>query len=247
MGDLFHEDVPFSFIEKIWDTMFDTLYISDDTPGIPHVYMILTKRPDRMAEFYQHMNKIGRRANYENVWLGVTAENQKAADDRIPILLKIPAAVRFVSYEPALGPVDWGLYLTGVYECVQCLHREVNPQKECMECGHIGDNAGEEWGNGPTEICPECGTDEVPHEVCERCTEIMVAHHPETPVIDLLIAGGESGPGARPAHPDWFRSARDQCLEAGTAFFFKQWNVGKNAAGRELDGREWNEMPGGGR
>jgi protein gp37 len=62
--------------------------------------------------------------------------------------------------------------------------------------------------------------------------------------IDWVIAGGESGPGARPMNPDWVREIRDQCVAAGVAFFFKQWGgVNKKRAGRELDGRFWNEMP----
>jgi protein gp37 len=79
--------------------------------------------------------------------------------------------------------------------------------------------------------------------------------------LNWVIAGGESGPKARPMHPDWVRSLRDQCLAAQVPFFFKQWGewicdaidpddrhplfrkVGKKAAGRLLDGREWNEWP----
>lgn len=68
---------------------------------------------------------------------------------------------------------------------------------------------------------------------------------------DWVIVGGESGPGARPMHPDWVRSIRDQCLDMGVSFFFKQWGehnadghkVGKRAAGRLLDGRTWDEVP----
>ncbi len=62
--------------------------------------------------------------------------------------------------------------------------------------------------------------------------------------IHWVIAGGESGPGARAMHPDWARSLRDQCRAARVAFFFKQWGgANKKATGRLLDGREWNEMP----
>lgn len=62
--------------------------------------------------------------------------------------------------------------------------------------------------------------------------------------LDWVIAGGESGPGARPMDPDWARALRDQCVAAGVAFFFKQWGgANKKAAGRLLDGREWSEMP----
>lgn len=71
--------------------------------------------------------------------------------------------------------------------------------------------------------------------------------------IDWVIVGGESGPRARPMHPDWVRDIRDRCVEADVPFFFKQWGewspeegvrrVGKRAAGRNLDGRVWDEMP----
>jgi protein gp37 len=62
--------------------------------------------------------------------------------------------------------------------------------------------------------------------------------------IDWVIAGGESGPGARPMDPAWVKDIRDQCLEAGTSFFFKQWGgVFKKRNGRELEGRTWDEMP----
>lgn len=62
--------------------------------------------------------------------------------------------------------------------------------------------------------------------------------------IDWVIVGGESGPGARPMQPDWAREIRDQCIDAGVPFHFKQWGgVFKKRNGRELDGRTWDEMP----
>lgn len=62
--------------------------------------------------------------------------------------------------------------------------------------------------------------------------------------IDWVIVGGESGPGARPMQPDWARDIRDQCIDAGVPFHFKQWGgVFKKRNGRELDGRTWDEMP----
>ncbi len=62
--------------------------------------------------------------------------------------------------------------------------------------------------------------------------------------IDWVIVGGESGPGARPMHPDWVRDIRGQCAEAGVAFFFKQWGgTNKKKAGRLLDGRTWDQTP----
>jgi protein gp37 len=99
-----------------------------------------------------------------NVWLGVSVENQAAADERIPLLLQTPAAVRFISAEPLLGPIDVSLFLRQVR-----MYGVVEDQK-----------------------------------------------------LDWVICGGESGREARPMNPDWARSLRDQCADAGVAFFCKQ-------------------------
>jgi len=155
MSDLFHPEVPDEFIFRVWQTIAATPW---------HTYMILTKRPERMAARVPVF--CGAQWVAPNLWLGTSIEDQATADERIPHLLRCPAAVRFISYEPALGPVDFGDNL--VYIC------------------------------GPT------------------CTEAGLG-------INWVIAGGESGPNARPAHPDWFRSVRNQCQAAGVPFFFKQW------------------------
>jgi protein gp37 len=119
MGDLFHDDVTDEDLLQVFNMMRE---------ANRHTYMILTKRPERMKDFCSRLrfdhNDAGRvfLSNKPDdwindsslplmpllrwVWLGVTAENQARADERIPILLQIPAAVRFVSVEPMLGPVD---------------------------------------------------------------------------------------------------------------------------------------------
>ncbi len=105
MGDLFHEDVHFPFIKYVWDIILEARQ---------HTFLILTKRPKRMLDFTQWMagsDDISTAHWPRNVWLGVSVENQKTADERIPILLQIPAAVRFVSVEPMLGEIDIGQYL----------------------------------------------------------------------------------------------------------------------------------------
>lgn len=104
MGDLFHDDVPFGFLDKIWKTMFDCQQ---------HTFIILTKRPQRLKDFAfaWHKNTIS-----PHLWIGVTAENQEQADARIPILLQIPAAVRWVSVEPLLSEVDIRSYLYSDYD-----------------------------------------------------------------------------------------------------------------------------------
>jgi protein gp37 len=140
------------------------LGLSPDPRSLPTVYNgAITDRRDRIYPW-----------PLPNIWLGVSVEDQKTADERIPLLLETPAARRVISAEPLLGPID----LT------------------------VLDYSG--W-----RLDALRGTCE-PHSVA-------FAH------IDQVIAGGESGDKARPSHPDWFRSLRDQCQQAGTAFFFKQW------------------------
>lgn len=106
MGDLFHPDVPDTFIEMVFLRMANFYW---------HTFQVLTKRAERMQRFVSTLDTkeiIGDAVRpFRNIWLGVSAENQVAADERIPWLLKTPAAVRFVSVEPMLGPVDLRPYL----------------------------------------------------------------------------------------------------------------------------------------
>jgi len=230
-NDLFHEDVPFEYIHGIWDII----------KAYPqHTFLILTKRPQRMAEVVNRIYGLERlgwsKGFWDHVWLGVTAENQQHANERIPILLQIPAAVRFVSIEPMLGPVD----LTRI--------------------------GGDWYGNGRINALKGLQNDDT--YVHEYNLRWIAKHCGE---LDWVICGGETGPGARPMHPDWVRSLRDQCQDAGVPFFFKQhgewlhetqgidfheghkyyvwpdesmsFRVGKKAAGRILDGQMWDEMP----
>ncbi|MGW1870965.1 DUF5131 family protein [Streptomyces mauvecolor] len=249
MSDLWHDAVPDEFIAAVWTTMFWTS--PDGRPGhwvgagrhrgrpsaMPaHTYQILTKRPGRMRSWVCRWGDRDQRVawieaaaergwcNQEdvreapwlpavlpNAWLGVSAETQRWARVRLPLLAETPAVVRLASCEPLLGALD------------------IRP-----------------WLDGG---------------------------------LDWVIAGGESGPGARPMYPQWAQSVRDQCIAADVPFFFKQWGawapsgylvirdrpergsvlvcdpvddaghrvemrrVGKKAAGRELDGRTWNQFP----
>lgn len=101
VSDLFHEDVPDEFILDVWATM---------RLAKRHTFQILTKRPERMRDW---VRKWVSAVVYPNVWLGVSVEHQAAADERIPLLLETPAAVRFLSCEPLLGPVDLRRWLAG--------------------------------------------------------------------------------------------------------------------------------------
>lgn len=156
-----------------------------------------------------------------NVWLGVSVEDQTRADERIPHLLATPAAVRFVSAEPLLGPVDLRMWLPDCYECgATCgLRTPGIPEIErCTECGEeCGPNTEPVFSDG----CPKCSGELEP--VCPDCGHYMVYQHPDTVCLDWVIAGGESGHSARPMHPDWARGLRDQCKAAAVPFFFKQW------------------------
>ena len=106
MGDLFHPKVKSQYIAEV----FDKIAIAKQ-----HTFLIVTKRPKRMKAVLEGFQDIWECScsgwPFKNVWLGVTVENQARSDERIPILLQIPAAVRFVSVEPMLGPVDIRKYL----------------------------------------------------------------------------------------------------------------------------------------
>jgi protein gp37 len=106
MSDLFHARVPVEFITDVWRVM-------EMTPQ--HTFQVLTKRPERLAQVLAKVYWVlGRTEPLPNVWLGTSVENQKYADLRIPALLTAPAAVRFLSMEPLLGPVDlWGPIVPG--------------------------------------------------------------------------------------------------------------------------------------
>lgn len=128
-----------------------------------------------------------------NVWLGTSVENQRYANERIPILLDLPAAVRFLSCEPLLGHVDVGLTEeAGDY----CTCAGGAPESSYMHERHCGLEPGPSWNR-----------------------------------LHWVIAGGESGPGARRSEPGWFLSLRSQCAIVGVPFFMKQ-------AGTVL-AREW--------
>jgi protein gp37 len=234
MSDLFHESVANATIDRIFAVM---------ALAPRHTFQVLTKRPERMLQYLSTEVSIRRIADrlfdmtgiyqcaevdrmkrgwehVRNIWLGVSVEDQAAADSRIPLLLRTPAAVRFLSCEPLLGPISF----EGMFANQHDLRDQTNALEE----------------------------------------------------IDWVIAGGESGPRARPMNPQWARDLRDQCSAVSVPFFFKQWGewlhesqpesaqfvpdkerggvhvwddtfaslrVGKRAAGRMLDGRVHNAFP----
>ncbi|HHH29071.1 MAG TPA: phage Gp37/Gp68 family protein [Polyangiaceae bacterium] len=224
MSDLFHDAVPFEFAAAVFGVM---------AASPRHTFQVLTKRPERMREFFtwmdvqaseqrgitkapcthetafryafdalplrdsrkrlllgeqwEAMRVIQASDDYGTLWplpnvgLGVSVENQATADARIPELLDCPAAWRFVSYEPALGPVD--------FRRVDARYT-IGGGLESVEDAMIGEFWSEGWHQG------------------ER--------------IDWLIIGGESGPGARPFDIAWARDTIAACKAAGVPVFVKQ-------------------------
>lgn len=135
MSDLFHEKISFEVIAKCWDTMFDTER---------HTYQILTKRPERMLDFIKWMNeKQNRGTDYNNVWLGVSVENQQTVDERIPFLLQTPAVVRWLSVEPMLEKIK----LYDVYK--------INWVVVGCESGHNRRECKLEWVENIVEQCKQ--------------------------------------------------------------------------------------------
>jgi len=127
MSDLFHEAVPDEFILRVFEVM---------ERARQHTFQILTKRPDRMLEVLGGTSGAGLSAPpLPNVWLGVSAEDQQRAEERIPALLQTPAAVRFLSLEPLLGGID-----LEPLQCDMCggfdVHQEGDSQPWCVECDH---------------------------------------------------------------------------------------------------------------
>jgi protein gp37 len=158
MSDVFHAHFSLEQIQQVFAVMNRATH---------HEFQVLTKRPERAFRLARDLSWS------DNIWMGTSIEDM-AVSRRADALRQIPAAVRFISAEPLLGPMD-DLDLTGV-----------------------------QW----------------------------------------VIGGGESGIGARPCELRWAQGLRDRCLEAGVAFFWKQWG-GRTpkAGGRLLDGREWSEYP----
>jgi protein gp37 len=222
MADLFHADVPWDFIGEVFRHMAQR----------PHLtFQVLTKRPDHMAEWYATTQRGAKWPAH--IWAGTTVEDQRRADERIPHLLKVPARVRFLSMEPLLGPVNLSEWIERIDHCHDC--RAENPPQgpdRCPECGHEFTLIST-WGHAQAERY-RSGERYNPDSAEGRADVAGTS-----PTISWVITGGESGPRARPSHPDWFRSLRDQCAAAGVPFFFKQWGEHGPATDRWVDGVGW--------
>ncbi len=215
MSDLFHEDVPFEFVDEV-------LYAVKRCPQ--HTFLLLTKRPKRMYEYVERVELVD--WPLDNAWLGVTAENQEMADKRIPILLQMPAAKRFVSVEPMLGPVDLSYFLPKT------------PFKDCKEELKPWYNAhgpnwiivGGETGPGARPMNPDWA-----RGLRDQCQDANVPF--------FFKQWGEYSPWDA-----WDGDTAYMWSETKIdSHFFSDDNwvarVGRKRSGRLLDGKEWSEMP----
>ena len=145
-----------------------------------------------------------------NVWLGVSVEDQRRADERIPMLLRCPAALRFLSVEPLLERVDMGAWIGRVEHCSSCgSENDATGPDECPTCGAKG-SLTTTWGDGQADRyrSGKRDIDRMPDD--------------DGPQIGWVIVGGESGPGARPCDVGWIRSVVKQARGAGVPVFVKQ-------------------------
>jgi protein gp37 len=212
MSDLFHHGVPDEYIDQVFAVM---------ALCPQHTFMILTKRPERMQEYllaekrstiigqYAFTNAarhdLGTMEKYRNgvqwplpnVWLGVSVEDQKTADERIPILQQTPAAVRWISAEPLLGPLK-----PTYVNCLNC----------CTISNPILVNSGKDYGCGKCKaVVNRMGAGNRPGGFFDERK------------LDWVVVGGESGPDARPFNTQWARDIIKHCKDADVPVFFKQF------------------------
>ena len=227
MGDLFHPDVPFEFITRVFDIMCSWRWPNkaaerdgDESllvdPG--HTYQVLTKRPERIRQWLDWVDQYWPGDSPFNVcgdigavvpkhiWLGTTCENQEMADKRIPELLKIPAAVRFVSVEPMLGPIRF--------------------PRDVLICDRDPDEA------SPVACIP-C--------LCEKhwVNGMMQGSGARLECLDWLIIGCESGPNRRPCKLEWVRDLVEQCDAATVPVFVKQLDIAGKVSKDPAEWPEW--------
>ncbi len=257
MGDLFHEDVPDEFIEQVFARM-------DVARHRGHTFQVLTKRPERMRKLladegfaemvaytsseenvfteYEGWESIEWAWPLPNVHLGVSVENQRMADERIPLLLDTPAAVRFLSCEPLLGPLDLGKAGgLSVYREASAVTEYTSGKSDAIPYKRPGrgwqrfdGRVGIDW----VIVGGESGPGRAERKLVERCAE-----RPCSGIGWGHWTCGGTGWHPKPEALEWLRSIRDQCQAAGVPFHLKQYSGNRPASNPELDGRTWKEMP----
>jgi protein gp37 len=254
------------FGEWVLDAEIDGCYaVMALTPR--HTHMILTKRAQRMHDYFRAPDLYDRilraaqvfRAERSELcsvgisdpalhpprWIykGVSAGNQPAADKQIPWLLKTSAAVRYLSAEPLLGPMNLGPYLKRcrtIHVCASVEGMLANRSFDAL----TNDGKPMTRAEAEAELRALADTGVKVIRVSDDCVgfsdQTGCPGHPH-PRLDLVIDGGESGP--RLTHPDWFRSLRDQCQAAGVKYFHKQNGDWVPFYDRDRDDPDWQNVP----
>lgn len=232
MSDLFHEELSNEDIRRVFQVI-------RECRG-RHTFQILTKRAARLPEWFAWAKTVepgwfnaAGILDLWQVWIGVSVEDQQRADERIPHLLATPAAVRWVSYEPALGPVDFEGYLGGDWAC-DCGWRGNCTVDHCGNCGFHGEALTESNESGDWAVCPDCKDADAMEEGCPRCEltcYVCAGNEGEPARLDWIVIGGESGPGARPFFVDWARDVIASCKSASVPVFMKQAGRYPNGSG----------------
>ena len=250
MSDLFHEDVPDEFVDDVFAVMG-----ACEEEQRWHIFQILTKRPERMREYMRtraHSAYNKRRLGRElfpprNVWLGVSVEDQATADERIPLLLQTPAAVRWISAEPLLGHIDLKKLAPAGYPYeLDAIDPESNDgtyyERTWLDWVVVGGESGQNarpmhpvWAHG---IRKQCAAANIPfffkqwgefqpvapvYGCGDEQARIADADENRCVIVD---AQGAQWPEFQPPEGSWVME-----------------RVGKKAAGRILDGRTWDEYP----
>jgi protein gp37 len=278
MGDLFHDDVPDEFIDRVFGTIAQC--------GLTHTFQVLTKRPERMRDYLTDPETPRRIMETTGTWedgfrvplgswfwpmrqvyLGVSAENQKAANERLPILFRCPAAHYFVSAEPMLSGleltrIDLGIKRTQGYgdrriewNVLNGSESQFRPtDKPNAVAGTWASNrcprldlviAAGESGGPPERALVEqtclCGDYKSQH--CENGFCLPCHSSPRAPWNNCTkFRPGNWDP--KPEALEWVRSLLKQCLAAGVPFHFKGWSGPTPYSGGHLiDGKEWRETP----
>lgn len=194
LADFFDNQVPEEWRRDAWNVIRSTPWLD---------WQILTKR---IGNAVKMLPKDWCMERYDHVWIGATVVNQEEADRDIPKLLAVPARIRFLSIEPMLGPITIPRFI----HLPRRLHGD-------FPIGHttISEAGLHQVKRNPYGARSVLGGDGRWLGVKpDECTDVD---------INWVIAGGESGDKARPVHPDWIRSLRDQCAAASVPFHFKQW------------------------
>jgi protein gp37 len=235
MSDLFHREVPFEFVDRVFAVM---------ALCPQHTFQVLTKRPERMAEYLTTDFRADRiveamplvapdrgawswptwKEALRHVWLGTSCENQSAADERIPHLLRCPAAVRFLSCEPLLEEVDVGLQSATCDCCARWASRWIRLHRPVFSELHrvlpslgpgcvadVGVYRAQSNRHGALSVKTPGGM-----------LGVKPAEFEAMPAVDWVIVGGESGVNARPCNVEWIRSIVRQCRVANVPCFVKQ-------------------------